>query len=250
MHRSDLGGSEKLKALLGFFAFVMAAVMVLAIIGAMLRALLVVLRGAGVLCVAGALGAAIGLCASVVGVEPEYAWAMGLIVTVLVAALIFQRGSFRQRPDLVATAEVLPDPVALEPEIYAGLIEPRAERKVSKAWEQLTEMLSAADVRSLNRARDACARLLAVSDAEPLALELLETAVLIRRNLPELAQRNVSVWSDSDDAERVDLSAGILADVLLLERRAERQLSVLRSNRRDDLHAIRNHLAGRIDEGV
>jgi hypothetical protein len=239
-----------LAALLGFFVFVIVAVVVLAIIGAILRALVIVLRAVGILCVAGALGAAIGLCAAAFGVESEYAWAIGLIVTVLAAAAIFQRGSSRWRRGWDAREEVFPVPVALEPEAYAGAIEPRAERKVSKAWEQLTGMLPAADVRGLNRARDACARLLAASDAQPLALELMETAVLIRRNLPELAHRNASLWSDADEAERAGLSAGIVADVALLEKRAEGQLSALRRNRRDDLHAIRNHLAARIDEGA
>lgn len=237
-------------ALLGFFVFVMAAVVVLAIIGAMLRALMVVLRAAGVLCVVGALGAAIGLCAFAFGVESEHAWAMGLIVTVLAAAAIFQRSSSRRRLDRVAKEEVLPDPVTLEPEAYAGAIEPRAEHKVSKAWEQLTGMLPAADVRGLNRARDACARLLAASDAQPLALELMETAVLIRRNLPELAHRNASLWSDADEAERAGLSAGIVVDVALLEKRAEGQLFALRRNRRDDLLAVRSHLAARINDGA
>lgn len=228
----------------------MGAIVALAIVGAILRALVFVLRAVGVLCVTCALGAAAGLGALAFGLETEYAWTAGLIVTVLAAAVIFQRGSSRRLPALCPREEVLPGPVAQEPEVYSGLIESRIERKVAKAWEQLTRMLPAADVRSLNRARDACARLLAASDAEPLALELMETAVLIRRNLPKLALRNALLWSDADEAERAGLAAGIVADVALFEKRAEGQLSLLRSNRRDDLRATRSHLAARANEIV
>lgn len=236
--------------MLGLLVFAVSAIFVLAVFGAMLRVLIAVLRVVGAICLAGAVGAAAGFFVAALGTEPEYAVAAGLLVAVLASLALFQRGKSRRLPDIAARAVTPADMVVSQAEIYSGAIEPGTEHKVSNAWKQLATMVPAADVHRLNRARDACARLMAASEAHPLALELMEFAVLFRRNLPELALRNATLWNDADEAERADLSAGILADVALAKKRAEAQLSIHRSNRRDDLHALRNHLAARMDEGV
>lgn len=240
----------KLAAIFGFVVFVVIVLLVIAVIGAVVRALLVVLRIVGGLCVAGVVGAAFSLALAAIGMDPEYVLVSGLVAAAVSGVAIFRSGAgvSSRMTDRVVAGGTLSEPIEVQPEAYTGTLEKRGDRHVAKAWEQLRTMLPSTEVRRLNGARDACARLLAASDADPLALELMELSVLIRRNIPELASRNAALWSDADEAERAALSVDILADMALLEKRAGSQLCIHRRSRQDQLSALRSHLAARVKD--
>lgn len=245
-----IGLFGKLAIFFVILAFMVAAAVVSVIIGSILRAVMVVLQAIGKLCVAGAVGTVVGLCGALLGLEPEYAWLIGVSFTVLAATLIFKRGRSGHSLGIGTDKQWLSKSAINDPEVYKGATEPPSETRVSKAWEQLAEMVPIADVQALNCARNTCAKLLIAFEAQPYAFELMDTVVLIRRNIPELAHRNALLWRDAGEIERAKLSAGIMEDIALLEKHASDKVLELHRSRQGDLQAIRNHIAARTEEKI
>lgn len=130
---------------------------------------------------------------------------------------------------------------------YAGPNEPAADAAVSKAWNKAAAMLSGDNLAPIHAARASCAELLLVVQNNGLDLDMIDCACVIRRNLPELIVRTEALWGTAASAERQDLAAGLREDLLRIGQMAVIRLDRQRDALRDDLTAIRQHLAGRTE---
>jgi len=134
---------------------------------------------------------------------------------------------------------------------YAGAVESPADAELTKAWEQLTELVPEGHAAPLFEARATCVELLQVAERASSDLEIIACAVFTRRNVPELAARNAQLWETADAVQRAKLSDGIIEDVTRFGAYAARELERVRQGRRstheDGLVALRNHIAARTE---
>lgn len=232
--------------------FAMQAAVALAAIGAIfvlarwLMKVLVLIGGALLIAIA------VGLSASSAGgfEESDGGMAAGtLAFPVALVCLIAWKGlrtKGRQKRDL-AGADV--QTIRHKPERgdapYAGPIEPAADAAVSMAWNKAAAMLSGDSLAPIHAARASCSELLLVARGEGLDFDTVDCACVIRRNLPELIVRTEALWGAAAPAEREGLAAGLREDLLRLGQMAVVRLDRHREALRDDLTAIRQHLAGR-----
>ncbi|GEM_PF-2665496 len=119
------------------------------------------------------------------------------------------------------------------------------EAELAAAWNRLSAMVSRRDRGQIASARAECSRLLVLADGGGLDYSLTEDVVLLRRSLPELAQRSAALWLAAGEAEKAEISAGILKTTGQLAARARTVVDRVQDGHRDRLRAIHNHIETR-----
>lgn len=221
------------------------ALLIAASIAVLLIKLVVwLVRALALLALATVIAVGLALLARAAGLSDGASVGLGLLLCPLMVwaqlAVIQRRRSARQ-----AAVELFHEEPVLPLNRYAGPAEPKADKGVVDAWKQLAEIVPTQRVDELHRARASCARLLTQETDTEFDVDIVETRVLIRRSLPELAKRSAAVWKDADDTERAQLGEQVLGDICLLGDRAARQLGRHGDAVRDSLSVIRNHIGAR-----
>jgi hypothetical protein len=213
---------------------VLAAVVLHRVVSAAVRALALLLRAALVAGLAGVTGLAVG---SVVHLYSSYdettvgimAGAISLPVWLLALGFLGRR----HRP------KVLPDTVWLDTVPRQG-----EDAPLAAAWASVLSLLPSCRKR-LSQARETSQTLLRQSEADPLNLALLESAVLIRKHIPALVAKASAVWPSLTAHERKQHANDVIEAIEQLSEAGERVRAEQQQSLRDDLRSLLIHVRAR-----
>lgn len=226
--------------LIGLVFRLVLIVLAVFVLVVLFRAILWLLKGVAMVCAALLAAGALGLVVSDAGGTDEIAVISGIAAfPVTLWVLIAWSGRRRRLRGVLGRQRYAPATEAeVAPCIYEGPSEPKGDALVTEAWHALATMVPADCLPRLYVAREQCARLLGKADGGTLDMEMLECAVLLRRNLPELAERVGTLWQDADMVERDELSAAILDDATVLGERAGALVERQRRGLKDNLEIV------------
>lgn len=122
---------------------------------------------------------------------------------------------------------------------------PERDPAVTQAWDSALA-LAPRDRERIAAARSACARLTELAEGEGGNPELIDCAVFVRRNVPELVATTQAVILDADAGEKAGLVEGLVADLVAIGQRASAEVRRAGSPMRDKHAALRAHVARRV----
>ncbi len=199
-----------------------------------------------------------GLAALALGMAAGFAadWALGLdsaTAGVLVAMLampvllIWQvKQRSRIKAALTATIELAPvaplEPAQPRPDEAESPLKREADKAVRAAWER-ANVLAPDHLRQLARARQACAQLLRLHEADGLDPALIEHAVQVKRHVAATVAAVDALWEDAGTDERSALAEALGADLARIGERAAAQVSRHRQALHDARAVLRAHVA-------
>lgn len=114
------------------------------------------------------------------------------------------------------------------------------------AWEKVLTLVPAEAPRLL-AARASCARLLKLAEGNISDLRLIDCGAHVRRNVPALVEHVTALWDSAGQAERAEMSSGLVEDLEKLARRSDTEFDRHRQMLRDNLQILRRHVANRAD---
>jgi hypothetical protein len=127
-------------------------------------------------------------------------------------------------------------------------VPPERDPALTQAWNSALA-LAPRDGERIVAARSACARLTELTEGEHGNPELIDCAVFVRRNVPELVATTQAVIVDADEAEKAELVEGLVADLVAIGQRAAAEMKRAGSPLRDKHTALRAHVARRVGGG-
>ncbi len=124
-------------------------------------------------------------------------------------------------------------------------VPPERDPAVTQAWDSALA-LAPRDRERIGAARSACARLTELAEGEGGNPELIDCAVFVRRNVPELVSTTQAVIVDADAGEKAGLVEALVADLVAIGQRAAVEVKRAGSPLRDKHAALRAHVARRV----
>lgn len=112
---------------------------------------------------------------------------------------------------------------------------------ITRAWKQ-AENLAFAHADAIAEARDACARLLVASDADPFDTSLLDLAVKIRRNVPEFVSLSAQALSRAESDQKRIVRNDLVLSLTALGRQSRDALAAIHKRHDEKREALSRHL--------
>lgn len=122
--------------------------------------------------------------------------------------------------------------------------EPERDGRVASAWARAAR-LAPGQRQRIAAAREASAYVLHWAEANPMDIEAIECAVLIRKRLPELVDQTAHYCTLADKAERRAALDGMVADLDRIGEMALRRVERVKSQLGDSLAVTRAHIGSR-----
>lgn len=122
-----------------------------------------------------------------------------------------------------------------------------ADKALAQAWDDAMVLAPHAGLES---ARDACAQFMAVSaKAGKCDISMIDYAVFIRRNVPELVRETAELIALVSKPEGERVIAGLTADLVAVSEGARLRIDAISQGFRDQLAVRRQHIATQLGNG-
>lgn len=121
---------------------------------------------------------------------------------------------------------------------------PEADRHVRAAWQTIEELAPGQRAR-VKVARRKCAQVLALGEGDTIDPSLIELSMMLKRNLPQLANTVAKLCATASRSKRNEAIRGLVEDVERLAQSADRELARHHEALSDELLALRAHIATR-----